>query len=441
MTMKYILLTTLSLILWATIPSIAAKPQTVKWSKETSEEKILTRFLRYVSYDTQSDRNSKSYPSTAKQLVLLKVLKSEMEALGMTEVTMDQYGYVMGTIPASKGYESAPVFGLLAHIDTAPIFTGANVKPQVINEYDGKDIRLNDSLWMRVADFPQLARFKGHKIVHTDGTTLLGADDKAGVAEIMTAAEYLMTHPEFKHGKIRIGFTPDEEISRGVDFFDVKAFGASAAYTMDSGLEGRIVYENWNAAQAHLDIRGVSSHLGTAKGKLVSALEIAFELHQMLPKAERPQYTSGYEGFFHLLDMKGDVPHAEVNYQIREFDTKRFEERKALMRDLVNLLNKRYNGAIQLTIKDQYYNMRLKVDERPEIVEKALTAMRMAGITPTPAPGRGGTDGSRLSYMGLPCPNIFVGGMNYHSPYECCSVDMMERAFQVILNLAELWSK
>ncbi len=437
--MKYILLTALFLIFGATTPLQAAQPRKVKWSQSTAEDKLLARFLRYISYDTQSDRTSKTYPSTAKQLVFLKVLKSEMEALGLTEVTMDKYGYVMGTIPASKGYESAPVLGLLAHVDTAPIFTGANIKPQVINVYDGKDIQLNDSLWMRVSDFPQLSLFKGHRIVHTDGTTLLGADDKAGVAEIMTAAEYLMTHPEMKHGKIRIGFTPDEEISRSIDHFDVKAFGASVAYTMDSGLEGRIVYENWNAAQAHLDIQGVSSHLGTAKGKLVNALEIAYELHRMLPTAERPEYTAGYEGFFHLLDMKGSVPHAEVNYFIRDFDSKSFEARKALLRELVEILNKRHNNAIRLTIKDQYYNMRLKIDERPEIIEKALTAMRMVGITPTSSAGRGGTDGSRLSYMGLPCPNVFVGGMNYHSPYECCSVTSMERALQVILNLAELW--
>ncbi len=437
--MKHILLTTLFLILGATTPSIAAQPHKVKWSQSTTENKLLARLLRYVSYDTQSDRSSKTYPSTAKQLVLLKELKREMESLGMTEVTMDKYGYVMGSIPASAGCETAPVIGFIAHVDTAPIFTGANIKPQVIKVYDGKDIQLNDSLWMRVSDFPQLAQFKGHTVVHTDGTTLLGADDKAGVAEIMTAAEYLMTHPEIKHGKIRIGFTPDEEISRGVDFFDVKAFGASAAYTMDSGLEGRIVYENWNAAQAHLDIRGASSHLGTAKGKLVNALEIAYELHRMLPTNERPEYTSDYEGFFHLLDMKGTVPHAEVNYFIRDFDSQSFEARKRLLRESVALLNKRYNGAIQLTIKDQYYNMRLKIDERPEIIEKAFTAMRLAGVTPKPAPGRGGTDGSRLSYMGLPCPNIFVGGMNYHSRYECCSVTTMGKAFQVILHLAELW--
>ena len=289
------------------------------------------RFLKYVSFDTQSDESSETFPSTAKQRVLLDYLAEEMKALGLTEVTVDKYGYAMGTIPATPGCEKAPVIGFIAHVDTAPDMSGADVKPHVIENYDGKDIRLNAGVTMKVADFPELSFFKGHTLIHTDGTTLLGADDKAGVAEIMTAAEYLLAHPELRHGKIRIGFTPDEEIGRGVDFFDVKAFGADFAYTVDGGMEGELEYENFNAASAKIDIQGRNVHPGYAKNKMVNALDVACELQTLLPAAERPQYTEGYEGFYHCVGVNGTVEKASLSYIIRDHDRAKFEARKAVM--------------------------------------------------------------------------------------------------------------
>ena len=403
---------------------------------------LLDRFLKYVAYDTQSDEASETFPSTDKQKVLLTALKEEMEALGMTEVTMDKYGYVMGTIPASAGCETAPVIGFIAHVDTAPDMSGANVRPRIIESYDGEDIPLNNALTMRVADFPELTFFKGHTLIHTDGTTLLGADDKAGVAEIMTAAEYLMKHPEVKHGKIRIGFTPDEEIGRGVDFFDVAAFGADFAYTVDGGMEGELEYENFNAASAKVEIQGRNVHPGYAKNKMINAIEVAGEMMQLLPAWERPEHTEGYEGFFHCVGVSGTVEKASLTYIIRDHDAERFEQRKRFMWSAVDFLRAKYGGnAVNLTLKDQYFNMRKMVEPHPQVIDRAIEAMEMAGVKPLVRPIRGGTDGARLSFMGLPCPNLFTGGMNFHGKFEYCSLTTMKKAQQVILNLATLWAK
>ena len=400
------------------------------------------RFLKYVSYDTQSCEESTTFPSTDKQKVLLADLAEEMRALGMTEVTMDEYGYVMGTIPASKGKESAPVIGFISHVDTAPDMSGKDVKPQVIECYEGGDIKLNDQLTMRVEDFPELEFFKGHTLIHTDGTTLLGADDKAGVAEIMTAAEYLLTHPEVEHGKIRIGFTPDEEIGRGVDYFNVEKFGAQFAYTVDGGMEGELEYENFNAAGAKIHIQGRNVHPGYAKDKMINALQVACEINSMLPAVQRPEHTEGYEGFYHLVGLNGAVEEADMSYIVRDHDRAKFEQKKAYLESVVALLTKKYGeGVIELKLTDQYYNMREMVEPHPEVIERALAAMREAGVEPLVRPIRGGTDGSRLSYMGLPCPNLFTGGMNFHGKFEYCSLTTMDRAMQVILNLARLWAE
>ena len=355
------------------------------------------RFLKYVSYDTQSSEQSRTFPSTDKQLVLLRELADEMKALGMTEVTMDAHGYVMGTVPATPGCESAPVVGFIAHVDTSPDMSGKDVRPRTIEEYDGGDIVLNGQLTMRVADFPELAFFKGHTLIHTDGTTLLGADDKAGVAEIMTAAEYLLAHPEIAHGKIRIGFTPDE---------------------------------------------GRNVHPGYAKNKMINAIEVACELNAMLPAAERPEHTEGYEGFYHCVGFDGTVERAEISYIIRDHDTAKFEQKKSYLWSAVDLLKKKYgDGVLTLTLKDQYFNMRKMVEPHPQLIDKAMEAMRMAGVEPLVRPIRGGTDGARLSFMGLPCPNLFTGGMNFHGKFEYCSLTTMRKAVQVILNLAQLWAK
>ena len=400
------------------------------------------RFLKYVAIDTQSDENSETFPSSAKEWDLLNLLVEEMQALGLEDVSIDKYGYAMGTIPATKGKGNAPVIGFLAHVDTSPDMSGKNVRPRIIEEYDGKDIVLNPSLTMKVAEFPELSRFVGHTLIHTDGTTLLGADDKAGVAEIMTAAEYLMTHPEIEHGKIRIGFTPDEEIGRGVDFFDVKAFGADFAYTMDGGYEGELEYENFNAASAKIAIQGRNVHPGYAKNKMINAIEVACELNSLVPAVERPEYTEGYEGFYHCVGFNGTVEEASVSYIIRDHDFDKFEAKKVWMHNIVGMLNNKYGeGVLKLTLKDQYYNMRKQVEPHPQVIELAKEAMYEADVTPIVRPIRGGTDGARLSFMGLPCPNIFAGGMNFHGKFEYCSLNSMEKAVKVIINLCKLWAK
>ena len=400
------------------------------------------RFLKYVSFDTQSDENSTTFPSTDKQLVLLNYLADEMRSLGMTDVVVDKYGYAMGTIPASEGYENAPVIGFISHVDTSPDMCGKDVKPRVIECYDGEDIQLNASLTMKVADFPELKGFVGQTLIHTDGTTLLGADDKAGCAEIMTAAEYLMAHPEIKHGKIRIGFTPDEEIGRGVDYFDVQAFGADFAYTMDGSAEGELEYENFNAAAATIEIQGRNVHPGYAKDKMINAIQVACELNALLPAVQRPEYTTGYEGFFHCVGFNGTVENAKLSYIIRDHDSEKFEQKKVMIWSCVDLLQKRYGeNVLKLTLKDQYFNMRKMVAPHPQVIEKAMEAMKMADVEPVIKLIRGGTDGARLSFMGLPCPNIFTGGMNFHGKFEYCSLQTMQKATQVVINLAQLWAK
>lgn len=399
------------------------------------------RFLNYVAYDTQSDENSITYPSTDKQLVLLRALKEEMIELGLTEVTMDSHGYVMGTIPASEGLENAPVVGFISHVDTSPDMSGAAIKPQFVKNYNGGDIVLNPSLTMTVKEFPELKFFEGHTLITTDGTTLLGADDKAGVAEIMTMAEYLMAHPEVKHGKVRIGFTPDEEIGRGVDYFDVEAFGAKVAYTVDGGMEGELEYENFNAASAKWEVNGRNIHPGMAKDKMVNAMQIAMELNSMLPAHQRPEHTEGYDGFYHLVGMRGEVEFAELSYIVRDHNRELFEQKKALMEQITAYVNGKYGeGTVRLTLKDQYYNMREMVEPHPEIIEKAMQAMEQAGVAPIIKPIRGGTDGSRLSYMGLPCPNLYTGGMNFHGKFEYVSLDTMYRSVQTLVNLVKLWA-
>ena len=400
------------------------------------------RFLKYVSFDTQSSEESESFPSTEKQLVLLNYLADEMRSLGLEDVVVDKYGYTMGTIPASEGCETAPVIGFIAHVDTSPDMSGKDVKPHVIEEYDGGDIMLNGSLTMRVADFPELKGFVGHTIIHTDGTTLLGADDKAGCAEIMSAAEYLMAHPEIKHGKIRIGFTPDEEIGRGVDYFDVAAFGADFAYTMDGSAEGELEYENFNAASAVVEVQGRNVHPGYAKNKMINAIQVACELNSLIPAVERPEHTEGYEGFYHCVGFGGTVENAKISYIIRDHCSEKFEQKKVYMWSCVDLLKKKYGEEVlTLTLKDQYYNMRKMVEPHPQVIAKAEEAMRMADVEPKIKPIRGGTDGARLSFMGLPCPNIFAGGMNFHGKFEYCSLNTMKKAEQVIINLAQLWAK
>jgi tripeptide aminopeptidase len=404
--------------------------------------KLKDRFLKYVSFDTQSDENSETYPSTDKQKVLLNYIADELKGLGLTEVTMDECGYVMGTLPATKGFEDKPVVGFIAHVDTSPDMSGADIRPQVVENYDGGDIRLNSTLTMSVAEFPEMAFYKGNTLITTDGTTLLGADDKAGIAEIVTALEYLIAHPEIPHGKLRVGFTPDEEIGRGVDFFDIAKFGAAVGYTVDGGFEGELEYENFNAASAKFAIQGRNIHPGYAKDKMLNALQIACEVNAMLPAVQRPEHTEGYEGFYHLVGMGGSVEKADISYIVRDHSREKFEAKKAFVQDVAGFLDRKYGaGVVTLTLKDQYYNMREMVEPHPEIIDKAFRAMEMAGVKPLVKPIRGGTDGSRLSYMGLPCPNIFTGGMNFHGKFEYISLQTMEKAMHTVVNIARLWAE
>lgn len=406
------------------------------------KERLVERFLRYVAVDTQSDPESETFPSTAKQLTLLNLLLEEMLVMGLADVEIDPHGYVTGTIPATPGCEQKPVIGFISHVDTSPDMTGVEIKPQFVYDYDGEDIRLNESLTMRVAEFPELSFFKGHTLITTDGTTLLGADDKAGIAEIMTAAEYLMAHPEIPHGTVRIGFTPDEEVGRGVDFFDVENFGANFAYTVDGGFEGELEYENFNAASAKIAVQGRNIHPGYAKDKMINALQVICEINALLPAAQRPEHTEEYDGFYHLVGMNGTVEQATSEYIIRDHSREKFEAKKSYLQSVVNLLEEKYGkGVISLTVKDQYYNMREMVEPHPEVIGRAEKAMRLAGVVPVVRPIRGGTDGSRLSYMGLPCPNLFTGGMNFHGKFEYCSVDTMCRACKTLVHLAKLWGE
>ena len=405
-------------------------------------EKVTDKFLRYVSVETTSDENGTTHPSSLKELDLSRMLVEEMKAIGIADASLDENGYVMGTIPSNLD-RKVPALGFIAHVDTSPDASGKDIKPQIIKNYDGSDIPLKGvpGMALRVADFPEMLDYKGQTLITTDGTTLLGADDKAGVAEIMTAAEFLLTHPEVKHGTIKIGFTPDEEIGCGVDFFDVKKFAADYAYTMDGGALGELEYENFNAAGAKIHIQGRNIHPGYAKGKMVNAMLVGMELAGMLPVAQRPEYTQDYEGFFHLTGFNGTVEEASVSYIIRDHDRTLFEQKKALMQEVVAFLNKKYGDIVTLELRDQYYNMREMVEPHYHVVEKAMQAMEIAGVKPKVQPIRGGTDGARLSFMGLPCPNIFAGGHNFHGKLEFVPVESMEKAVQVILNLVDLYTK
>ena len=405
-------------------------------------EKILDRFLRYVSVDTQSDENSESQPSSAKQLDLLRMLRDELTAMGV-EATLDEYGYVMATLPSNID-RKVPVVGFIAHVDTSPDASGANVRPQIIENYDGGDIALQGvpGLFLKPSEFPELLGHKGETIITTDGTTLLGADDKAGVAEIMNAVQYMVEHPEFKHGEIKIGFTPDEEIGRGVVKFDVKKFGAEYAYTMDGGEVGELEFENFNAASAKIHIQGRNVHPGYAKGKMKNAILIGMELNSLLPVQQRPEFTEGYEGFFHIISFKGSVEEADFGYIIRDHDRAKFEEKKEVIGKCVAFINEKYGeGTASLEVKDQYYNMRQQVEPYYFIVEKAVKAMEMEGIEARIQPIRGGTDGANLSFKGLPCPNIFAGGLNFHGKMEFAPLESIEKASRVVLNIISLFAE
>ena len=402
-------------------------------------EKLMDRFLRYVAVETTSVEDSPSQPSTAKQLNLLRMLRDELQEMGI-EVELDEYGYVMATIPSNVDRE-VPAIGFIAHVDTSPDASGKDIKPQIIPNYDGNDIVLNKEkgIVLRVSEFPELKQYAGQTLITTDGTTLLGADDKAGVAEIMYAAQYMMEHPDFKHGDIKIGFTPDEEIGRGVVKFDVKKFGAKYAYTIDGGEIGELEYENFNAAAAKIHIQGSNIHPGYGKDKMVNSMLIAMELNAMLPVEQRPRFTEGYEGFFHLTDINGTVEETTMSYIIRDHDRGKFEEKKDLLTSIAAFLNRKYGGVVTLELKHQYYNMRQEVEPHFFIVEKAMKAMKMANVKPKVQPVRGGTDGANLSFMGLPCSNLFAGGHNFHGKYEYVPLESMMKAAEVILNIVTLF--
>ena len=405
-------------------------------------EKILDRFLRYVAVETTSNDASDTQPSSSCQLDLLKMLADELNAMGV-KATLDEWGYVMATIPSNID-KDVPAVGFIAHADTAPDASGADIHPQIIENYDGGDIELKGvpGLSLKVSEFPELEMYKGQTLITTDGTTLLGADDKAGIAEIMNAVQYIVEHPEFKHGDIKIGFTPDEEIGRGVVKFDVAKFGAKYAYTLDGGQVGELEYENFNAAAATVTIQGRNVHPGTAKGKMKNAILIGMELNALLPVDQRPEYTCGYEGFFHLISFKGEVETATFSYIIRDHDMALYEHKKAYMQKCVDFINEKYGeGTATVEIKHQYYNMRKEVEPHYHIVEKAMKAMEMEGITPKVQPIRGGTDGANLSFMGLPCPNIFAGGHNFHGKMEYVPLESMEKASKVILNIISLYAE
>ena len=403
-------------------------------------ENVIDKFLRYVAVDTQSCEESESQPSAAKEWDLLMLLDKELKPLGI-ESTLDEFGYVMAKIPSNIPDKDIPAVGFIAHVDTAPDASGKDVKPQIIKNYDGGAIDLKGvpGLQLKPEEFPEMLHYIGQTLITTDGTTLLGADDKAGVAEIMAAAEYVVTHPEFKHGPVRIAFTPDEEIGRGVVKFDVPRFDAEFAYTMDGGEIGELEFENFNAASARIHIQGCNVHPGYAKGKMRNAILIGQEFGAMLPVMARPEYTEGYEGFFHLISFKGTVEEADFAYIIRDHDRQKFEARKEMMAKVAEFIDTKYGkGTVKIEIRDQYYNMREQVEPHYHIVEKAVTAMEMAGIKSKIQPIRGGTDGANLSFKGLPCPNIFAGGLNFHGKMEFVPAESIEAASKVILNIIQL---
>ena len=397
---------------------------------------ITDRFLKYVSFCTTSDEETNMTPSTPGQMEFAKYLANELKEIGMQEVTLDDNGYVMATLPANV--EGKPVIGFIAHMDTAPDASGKNVKARIVTHYDGQDIVLNaeKNIVFEVAKYPEILDYKGQDIIVTDGTTLLGADDKAGLAEIVTACEYLIQHPEIQHGKIRVGFTPDEEIGQGADHFDVKKFGCDFAYTMDGGAVGELEYENFNAAGCKVKVHGVNVHPGYGYHKMINSMRIANQFASTLPRWETPEHTQGYEGFYHLIAMNGSVEETTLQYIIRDHDRARFESRKREMEHLARKINQEYGeGTVEVELRDQYYNMREKVEPVMHIVTLVEEAMKEVGVTPKVQPIRGGTDGARLSFEGLPCPNIFAGGVNFHSRFEYLPIPSMEKAMQVILQI------
>lgn len=400
-------------------------------------QNLLDRFLGYVRTETRPDDNNTSSPSSISQMLFAERLADELESIGMQEVTLDGNGYVMATLPANNGAVT-PVIGFIAHMDTSPEAPSAGINPLVHLNYDGKEIILNAerNIILSPADFPELSSYIGQTIITTDGTTLLGADDKAGIAEIVTACEHLIANPLLKHGTIRIAFTPDEEIGRGADNFDVRRFGADYAYTLDGGGIGELEYENFNAAAATVEVKGRSVHPGTAKDAMINSIMVAWLLDSLLPPRERPEFTQGYEGFFHLYDIRGSVEETLMKYIIRDHDPVKFTDRKKQLNEAVAETGKRFPGAtVRAVMKDQYFNMKEIIEANFHIIESAVTAYRMAGIEPVIKPVRGGTDGARLSFMGLPCPNLFTGGHNYHGRYEYIPLQSMQKAVEVIVNL------
>ena len=400
-------------------------------------QNLLERFLGYVRTETRPDESNTSSPSSISQMLFAEQLADELEKIGMHEVTLDGNGYVMATLPSNNGAEM-PVIGFIAHMDTSPEAPSTGINPLVHDNYDGKEILLNAerSIILSPSDFPELSSYKGQTIITTDGTTLLGADDKAGIAEIVTACEHLIANPSLRHGRIRIAFTPDEEIGRGADNFDVRRFGADYAYTLDGGGIGELEYENFNAAAATVEVKGRSVHPGTAKDAMINSIMVAGHLDSLLPQRERPEFTEGYEGFFHLYDIKGSVEETLMKYIIRDHDPVKFSERKKQLNDAVAETGKRFPGAaVRAVMKDQYFNMKEIIEANYHIIESAVKAYRMAGIEPVIKPVRGGTDGARLSFMGLPCPNLFTGGHNYHGRFEYIPLQSMQKAVEVIVNL------
>jgi tripeptide aminopeptidase len=409
----------------------------------TKNDKLLERFLRYVRIDTRPDDTSGTYPSTEKQWNLARLLADELKELGLHDVNIDNHAYVMATLPSNVD-KKVPVIGFLSHMDTSPEMPGENVNPQIVDNYQGGDIVLNQekNVVLSPNDFPELNEYIGQTLITTDGTTLLGADDKAGIAEIMTALDYLVKHPEIPHGTIKIAFTPDEEIGKGVDHFDVKKFGAEFAYTVDGGGIGELEYETFNAASAMIKIQGRNIHPGYAKNKMINAMLLAMEFNSMLPEFDKPQYTQDYEGFYHLVKMEGGVENATLQYIVRDHSPEIFKNRKISMESVAEFMNRKYGeGRVVVELKDQYYNMREKIEPVMHVVDIAEKAMEMAGLEANIKPIRGGTDGARLSYMGLPCPNIFAGGMNFHGKYEYVPLESMHKAVEVILNIVKLYAE
>lgn len=401
---------------------------------------VIDRFLKYVTFDTQSDENTGVTPSTAKQMAFAKYLQQELQELGLEDITLDENGYLFATLPANVD-RPIPVIGFIAHMDTSPDMSGENVKPRIVEKYDGTDIVLcsKDNIVLSPSQFPELLDHKGEDLIVTDGHTLLGADDKAGIAEIVSAMAYLKEHPEIKHGKIRIGFNPDEEIGLGAHKFDVEKFGAKWAYTMDGGEVGELEFENFNAAAAKVTIKGRNVHPGYAKNKMINSMLVANEFMSMLPADETPATTEGYEGFYHLVGMKGEVEQSELSYIIRDHNREKFERRKAFVAECAGKINEKYgNEIVKVELKDQYYNMRQEVEPLMHIIDIAFGAMKEAGVEPKVKAIRGGTDGAQLSFKGLPCPNIFAGGLNFHGRYEFVPVQSIEKAVNVILKIAEL---